>query len=679
MKNKRKVRISYLIAALIMVVEFVGLSVFYIFASTQLSNSIRTSTINNMQTTVMREATIVEKYMQEAESYVLAYSRAGEIINLLKDPTNIEAQKLAQVYTENYSKDRMNLEGIYTSEWSTHILTHTDSKHIGLITRKDETLRKALHDELYAKGNDKVYNTGIIDSPATGLQIISMYKGVFDENGQPLGLVGAGIFTNGLKEVLAALPINGMPNAKSYLINANTNEFIFHDDETVIGTQTPYGELLNKVVSDNDNPIGIVEVDGRILSYCVMPTRGWVYVVTDTAEEIFASVNTTKLFLLGLTVIAEILITLITFISISIAMKPLNPIGNALLRMADCDIRINPELEKYISRKDDLGEITEASITLVNSLREVIETLQECSTNMDNKAVDLHNSSAELVDCVNENIASSEELLANIESVNEITMNINSEIVNIHNAIENTVVSMKNSSKSSDHMLDSASQMKEDAEIAYQYSKEHLDSVKTSANKALEDLKSLSKINDMATSIIDITDKTNLLSLNAAIEAARAGEFGRGFAVVADEIKKLADNSAKTATNIQELCEESNKSIDAVYNCIQSIISFIEDDVLKKFESFSERSTTYSESVNEIKNDIDTVSEFVNELSNSIGQISQNINVVVISAKENNKAIGDIVEKSEQSAMIADETQKQSVENKELASKLMDIANKFTL
>jgi len=679
MKNKRKRKISYLIAALIMVVEFVGLSVFYIFASTQLSNSIRTSTINNMQTTVMREATIVEKYMQEAEAYLLAFSRSGEVRNILEDPTNVNTQKLAQAYTESYSKDRMNLEGIYMSEWNTHILAHTDANVVGIVTRKDETSRQALQDTLTELGNDKVYNTGIIISPATGLQIISMYKGVFDENGQPLGLVGAGIFTDGIKEVLAALPINGMPNAKSYLINANTNEFIFHDDETFIGTQTPYGELLNQVMRDSDNPIGIIEVDGSILSYCVMPTRGWVYVVTDTAEEIFESVNTTKFYLLGLTVITEILITVITFIAISVTMKPLNPIGNALLRMADCDIRINPELEKYISRKDDLGEITEASITLTNSLREVIETLQECSTNMDNKAVALHNSSAELVDCVNENIAITEELSASLENVNDATKSINTEIINIQNAIESTVESMKNSSTSSDQMLDSASQMKEDAEIAYQYSKEHLNSVKDSANKALEDLKSLSKINDMAASIIDITDKTNLLSLNAAIEAARAGEFGRGFAVVAGEIKKLADNSAKTATNIQELCEESNKSIDTVYDCIQGIISFIEEDVLKKFENFSERSTAYSESVVDIKSDIDTVSGFVNELSDSIKQITDNINAVVLSAVENSEAIEVIVERSEQSAMIADETQKQSVENKELASKLMDIANKFTL
>jgi methyl-accepting chemotaxis protein len=89
----------------------------------------------------------------------------------------------------------------------------------------------------------------------------------------------------------------------------------------------------------------------------------------------------------------------------------------------------------------------------------------------------------------------------------------------------------------------------------------------------------------------DITEQTNLLSLNASIEAARAGDAGRGFAVVAGEIGKLANSSSHTASEIQHLVEESNRSIEMVRNCFNEIIQFMEKDVAVKFENFVEMAT----------------------------------------------------------------------------------------
>ena len=109
---RRKIKVTYKITRAVLVAQIIIFAVLYMFVESTNTKSIRESTINSMKTIVDERSQIIENYVHETESYLTAYSRAGEIKKLLLDPTDEKAAAEAQKYTEVYSGDIENLEEI---------------------------------------------------------------------------------------------------------------------------------------------------------------------------------------------------------------------------------------------------------------------------------------------------------------------------------------------------------------------------------------------------------------------------------------------------------------------------------------------------------------------------------------------------------------------------------------
>jgi methyl-accepting chemotaxis protein len=128
------------------------------------------------------------------------------------------------------------------------------------------------------------------------------------------------------------------------------------------------------------------------------------------------------------------------------------------------------------------------------------------------------------------------------------------------------------------------------------------------------------KVSNIVSIIVDISDKINLLSLNAAIEAARAGEAGRGFAVVADEISKLADQTASSIGDIDSLIKNNKEeivhgtkkvfeTIDNIGGVIKGVESII--GMMNAVFSDMEKEVSANESVNKSAEELKARSEEV--------------------------------------------------------------------
>ena len=225
--------------------------------------------------------------------------------------------------------------------------------------------------------------------------------------------------------------------------------------------------------------------------------------------------------------------------------------------------------------------------------------------------------------------------------------------------------------------MHSAEEMKENASRAIVTNKQKLEATKSDIAKAVESLSALSKINEMANSILEITEQTNLLALNASIEAARAGEAGRGFSVVASEIKNLAENSTATVASIQQLCLEANQSIKTVDQCLDEVISFVETDVFSSFEDLSNKSSEYTAAARTIQSGINAVMQSVDNLNTSIQQISDNLTNMSAVTQENTAVIQNIAQRNDKTSDIAEVASKQASENKQLSEELECTIGRF--
>lgn len=676
-----KFGLSGKITACILTVQIVVMGAMVLFIGDAITDNTRQSTTNNMETVVEERSRIIENYVQEVEKTLTAYSRAGEILAVLKNPTDETAVAAAQAYTEKFSADVSNLEGFYVSEWNTHVLAHTNAAVVGITTREGEPL-KALQDAMLAANG--VYNTGIIISPASGKQIVSIYQAVFDENGNPVGLVGGGVFTTGLIQILDALTMQGMENAEYCMVNVANGQYIFCEDSEKIGAEAEeeyISGLCAKYAGAAENGLGYTEysADGQenIATYYYMANRGWLFIVSDSAAEIFATTNNLKQIMMVLAAAALVILLIVSGVIIRGLMNPLGAIEESIVSLQKFDIADNPGIQKHIRRKDELGSIAEATDGLIHSLQGISDTLNDCSRSLNEKAESMHVSAQSLADDTSDNIAVTQELSASMENTNTLVHSVKLEIDSINHLVDLILEGIQSSVATSDQVIGSAIDMKDEANFAYQNGEEKLNETKEAVEEAIGKLKSLTKINELAAEILSIAGKTNLLSLNASIEAARAGEAGKGFAVVAGSIANLAETSKDTASSIQDICGEANSSIATVNSCFESIISFIEQEVVVQFKGFAEKSTNYSEAVSEIKNKLDEMLNAVGRLEDSVTQIAENASDVSTIMGENQTAIGTIVEKNGTTAMIAGTTQEQSMQNREMADHLGEIVGKF--
>lgn len=662
MKNmKLATKISIIVTAILTV----GLIALWVLTDLKVSSLMREQVLQEMNDAVSARSEIVEQYVQSAEAYMVGYGQSFELKEALLQPNDSSVIASGQSYTDNYAAVNANLENIYLADYNSKVLISYVKGPIGKTLREGDALQ-ALRDSVF--DSNEVWNTGIMASPSTGQQVVSLYYPLYNGN-KPIGYVGAAIYAEELRNKLNALQESEDGKTDYMLLDAAKNTYIFCADDTKIGTTIEEENVLKVMenASANQEQAGYCEYteNGKkmLAVYEYMPDRDWVFVIMTDCDVAFASVNQMSVMLAVICIVVLLIIAAGVWVASMLIAKNIAQVSRIIGELGTLDLTLRHKLDAYASRKDEIGMIAKATLYLTETVGDAVKTLKEKNAELAATSKTLLNGAEVTKGSVDNVEKAINEIAGSTAQQATDTQQAAESVLSIGETIETTMEEAEALSKYAGNIQQTSEQMRSTVRA--------LSEVNGNTEKAIEEIsaqtlstnESAMKIKDAAQLITSIAEETNLLSLNASIEAARAGEQGRGFAVVANQIQKLAEQSNDSAKFIDDiintLIEDSGKAVESMHEMKNIML-----------EQSKQLSST-EEQFQEMYQDIEVTKQSVNAIYDTVKNMDQE-RLTVVEVVQNLSAI------AEANAASTEETLASTELVNDMVKDISDVSNKLS-